>query len=216
MRIVTMATVAALGAAGILTASIAVGPHAARAASFNCNQAAAPSEFAICGDPQLSSLDSAIGVAYAQRLAQEPALRQVQRAWLKARDVGCGHDRACLKRFITAQLGWLRSVAETPTALPTLEGSCALTTISNVGTRLDGMPGSGSAVNMANGADQVSYDTIAAIDRSRPGDPVLVCLVSLPRNCPAGDDRGKIYAAANLRTLGAWSDADSEHMCGGA
>ena len=45
---------------------------------------------------------------------------------------------------------------------------------------------------------------------------VLVCLVALPQDCPPGDDRGKTYAAANLRTLGAWSAADSEHMCGGA
>ncbi len=216
MRIVTVATVAALGAAGILSASIAVSPRAARAASFNCNQAAAPSEFAICGDPQLSSLDSAIGVAYDQRLAQDPSIRQIQRGWLKARNVGCGKDRTCLRLLLTDELGWLRSGLRLSPALPTRIGACSVTTITQVATRLDGVAGSGSDTAEANGAMEVSYDQIPAADGARRGDPALVCLVGLPSNCPPGDDRGKTYAVADLRTLGAWAAPDSEHMCGGA
>ena len=41
-------------------------------------------------------------------------------------------------------------------------------------------PGSGSAIEFANGGYQVSYDQIAAVDRSRPGEPVKICLVSMP------------------------------------
>src|ERR1700677_2705762 len=168
MRIVTMASVAVLGIASVLSASVALGPHsAARAASFNCNQAAAPSEFAICGDPQLSSLDSQIGVAYDQRLARDPSIRQTQRGWLKARNVGCGKDRTCLRLLMTDELGWLRSGLRLSPALPTYVGACSLTTVTQVTTRLDGIAGSGSDVREANGAAEVSYDQIPASDASR-------------------------------------------------
>ena len=217
MRIITASTVAVIGFASILAAAAAIAPHgAARAASFNCNQAAAPAEFAICGDPQLSQLDSAIGVAYGQRLALDPSIRQIQRGWLKARNIGCGKDRDCLRRLMNYELGWLRSGGRPTTALPKSVGVCSLTTVSRVGSRLEGDPGSGSAIEEANGAMQISYDEIAAVNASRRGDPTLVCLVGLPSDCPPGDDRGKTYAAANLRTLGAWTAADAEHMCGGA
>jgi uncharacterized protein len=217
MRIRTLVAVPALLATGLLISVASTAPHgAARAASFNCNEAAAPSEFAICGDPQLSELDSAIGVAYAQRLAQEPSIRQIQRGWLKARNVGCGKDRACLRLLLTDELGWLRSGLRLPPTLPTRVGACSLSTMTQVATRLDGVAGSGSDTREANGAAQVSYDQIPAADASRIGDPALVCLVGLPGNCPPGDDRGKTYAVADLRTLGAWAAPDSEHMCGGA
>lgn len=209
-----------------LVSAFAVGPAlpggGAHAASFDCARAGNPTEAAICADPGLSALDSAMAAAYAQRLALDPSVRQIQRAWLADRNVGCGHDASCLSKLMTAQLAWLRSGAAAPSALPTREGACALTGVKQVTTRLqDGstgqeIPGSGSAVQESDGGYQVSYDTVPAIQASRRGDPVLVCLVSLPQNCPAGDDRGKVYAVGNLRTLGAWSEPDAEHMCGGA
>jgi uncharacterized protein YecT (DUF1311 family) len=217
MRIRNLAALPALLATGLLISVASTSPHgSARAASFNCNQAAAPSEFAICGDPQLSSLDSAIGVAYDQRLAQDPSIRQIQRGWLKARNAGCGKDRTCLRLLMTDELGWLRSGLRLSPALPTQVGACSVTTITQVASRLDGIAGSGSNVAEANGAMEVSYDQIPAADGARRGDPALVCLVSLPTNCPPGDDRGKTYAVADLRTLGGWAAPDSEHMCGGA
>jgi hypothetical protein len=106
--------------------------------------------------------------------------------------------------------------------LPTQVGQCANTTIKDVTTRLqDGstnkpIPGSGSAVDFANGGYQVSYDTIDAISQSRAGDPVTMCLVSIPKGCPPGDKRGLTYKTTNLRTHGTWTLPDSEHMCGGA
>src|ERR1700681_3777412 len=80
--------------------------------------------------------------------------------------------------------------------LPTQIGQCTSTTIKEVTTRLqDGatnkpIPGSGSAVEFVNGGYQVSYDTIAVITQSRSGDPVTMCLVSIPQGCPPGDKRG--------------------------
>jgi hypothetical protein len=101
-------------------------------------------------------------------------------------------------------------------ALPTRVGDCVNTAIKSVETRLEGATDSGSAVSCTNGGYQVGYDTVPAIEQSRRGDPARMCLVSIPKNCPKGDDRGKVYRTTNLRTHQSWSLADSEHMCGGA
>ena len=101
-------------------------------------------------------------------------------------------------------------------------GTCVRTTISHVGQRLeDGanhrvIPDSGSAVDFANGLGQVSYDQVPAVNQSRRGDPVFVCLMRLPDHCPPGDVRGKLYTTTNLRTEDSWTLPDSEHVCGGA
>jgi hypothetical protein len=106
--------------------------------------------------------------------------------------------------------------------LPTQIGQCTNTTIKDVTTRLvDGgtnkpIPGSGSAIDFANGGYQVSYDTIPEITQSRAGDAVTMCLVSIPRGCPPGDKRGITYKTTNLRTHSSWTLPDAEHMCGGA
>jgi hypothetical protein len=106
--------------------------------------------------------------------------------------------------------------------VPHRVGQCVTTTIRTVSQRLeDGvthrvMRGSGSAVDFANGLYQVSYDQVGAVNRSRRGDPARVCLAALPTDCPAGDDRGKVYRTTNLRTRQSWSLPDSEHGCGGA
>ena len=101
-------------------------------------------------------------------------------------------------------------------------GTCVRTTIREVTQRLeDGVthrviPDSGSAVEFANGLYQVSYEQVPAVNQSRRGDPVFVCLMSLPTDCPPGDDRGKLYTTTNLRTEESWTLPDSEHGCGGA
>ncbi|HMG46441.1 MAG TPA: hypothetical protein VK614_03165 [Allosphingosinicella sp.] len=105
---------------------------------------------------------------------------------------------------------------------PVRPGTCAYTHVRQVTQRLeDGVthrviPDSGSAVTMANGVYQVSYDQVGAVNRSRRGDPVWTCLVKLPQNCPPGDDRGKLYTTTNLRTEESWTLPDAEHGCGGA
>ncbi len=107
-------------------------------------------------------------------------------------------------------------------SLPKQIGVCALTTIKAVETRLiDGsnnkpIAGSGSAVRFANGGYQVSYDTVPAVEQSKPGDLVRICLVSIPKDCPKGDTRGREYRTTNMRTYQTWRLPDSEHSCGGA
>ena len=94
--------------------------------------------------------------------------------------------------------------------------ACQDTTIATLGSRLEGVPDSGSAVAYANGQRQVSYEIVPQLQRSRPGDPVRLCLVERPKGCPPGDTRGSRYAATNLRTADRWSLYDSQHRCGGA
>jgi hypothetical protein len=105
-------------------------------------------------------------------------------------------------------------------AVPQREASCARTQIKSTGERLtDGVrpiAGSGSAVAFADGVALVSYGEVAAIQQSRAGDQVILCLIAIPRGCPAGDNRGRIYTATNLRLMTSWTLADSEHSCGGA
>ncbi len=100
--------------------------------------------------------------------------------------------------------------------LPAKVGQCVTTTVKAIGTRLQGVAGSGSAISYSDGLSQVSYDTVPGIVGSKAGDKVTLCLFMLPVNCPKGDDRGKMYKAANLRTKQTWLEADSEHSCGGA
>jgi hypothetical protein len=100
--------------------------------------------------------------------------------------------------------------------LPIRVGTCVSTTIKSIETRLQGVPGSGSAVSFENGGYQVSYDKVSAIEHSKVGDSVRMCLVSIPSDCPKGDERGRVYRTTNLRTHQTWKLPDSEHMCGGA
>ena len=95
-------------------------------------------------------------------------------------------------------------------------GACKETRIAGLGPRLEGVPESGSSVAYANGLRQTSYDVAPALQRSRIGDAVRLCLVSRPKGCPKGDDRGSKYAATNLRTSESWTLYDSQHRCGGA
>ena len=105
--------------------------------------------------------------------------------------------------------------------IPTRIGECAMTEVEWVGTRLEDendqpIEDSGSAVRLRNGVYGVSYEQQPAVDRSRIGDPVRTCLVSIPEDCPPGDDRGREYHTTNLRTNQEWTLPDAEHFCGGA
>ncbi|MFO1371519.1 MAG: hypothetical protein U1F42_03695 [Candidatus Competibacteraceae bacterium] len=112
----------------------------------------------------------------------------------------------------------LKSWAESP---PTRIGQCAETSVVKVATRLveannQPVPGSGTVVQFTNGVNLVSYETVPQAEASRPGDKVTMCLKSVPKNCPPGDNRGKFYTVTNMRTKKVFTLPDSQHMCGGA
>ena len=110
----------------------------------------------------------------------------------------------------------------TAAPLPVQVGQCSNTSIKWVGNRLEdgqthqSLAGSGSAITFTNGGYQVSYDRVAAIEKSRPKDTVKLCLQSIPHSCPPGDHRGMIYQTLNYRTGKSWTLPDSQHSCGGA
>ena len=99
---------------------------------------------------------------------------------------------------------------------PTVPGQCVATTIAKLSHRFDDDPGSGSYVEYATGTIGVEYDEIPEVGRAKVGDKVELCLVSLPEDCPPGDERGKVYTTTNKRTGKSWTQADSSHLCGGA
>lgn len=127
--------------------------------------------------------------------------------------------RGCLLLLLTSIFTLSITIIALPTKadnLPIQVGDCSDTIIKSVETRLMNTPGSGSAVSFENGGYQVDYDTVPAIEQSKPGDPVRICLVSIPRDCPKGDNRGRVYQTTNLRTHQSWTLGNSEHVCGGA
>ncbi|MBO0902282.1 lysozyme inhibitor LprI family protein [Jiella sonneratiae] len=228
--------------AGLLAAVVAAGPAAA--ASFDCRKAATPAEKIVCGDLLLSELDGRLGKAYAAvtkagDFADEAkgTARNFQAVRAK-----CGSDKGCI---LAAYVGVLQSLqnlgapnaapgsvsAQTIAAgdaprsgkLPQSIGACVTTTIAGIHPRLgDGSPPKdadydfGTGVEYDNGGYGVSYEREAALLRSKPGDTVVMCLVSIPHDCPPGDERGRFYLATNQRTGESWTLPDSQHMCGGA
>jgi hypothetical protein len=109
--------------------------------------------------------------------------------------------------------------------LPTEIGHCTMTKITEITTRFGGKLGPtrpavgedhGTVVSYENKLVGISYGYEEGAAKSRVGDEVLVCLVSIPQDCPPGDDRGRVYSGTNLRTKSSWQLPDSQHMCGGA
>ena len=127
--------------------------------------------------------------------------------------------------MVSKSLGWVLigtlilagQVAPAYSASPPKRvGECVETRVKTVENRLQNTPDSGSAITFVNGGAQVSYDQVPEVDRSRPGDRVTMCLVSIPKDCPPGDRRGRQYRTINRRTGQSWTLPDAEHMCGGA
>lgn len=224
-----------------LLAGLAASPALAQGPSFDCDDATTADEIAICGDAQLSQLDRLAALAYeeARRAGGKSAARAAAREGLAARSE-CGSDSDCImaaqvdliRRFqdLGASVslpawaenggGFSEGGPESAGGLPTGIGECAKTVIAEITSRfqadINADPNDGSAVQFENGGHQVSYEKEGALVRSRVGDPVMMCLIEIPQDCPPGDDRGRIYTTTNLRTGEAWSLPDSQHSCGGA
>ena len=106
--------------------------------------------------------------------------------------------------------------------MPKKVGDCAVTHIAAITTRfgepLDGRRserGQRHRISPMGAAGLLRYGQ-ARSTMPRSGDPVVMCLMSIPRDCPKGDDRGRVYYGLDVRTGGTWSLPDSQHMCGGA
>ncbi len=212
--------------------------------SFDCSRAASADEQAICANEQLSRLDVMISMAYAQFTPTFADKRAIGRALLADRHA-CGSDQACIAAvevnaletygnyvpwadaYVQALIG--EKAAELSATLPRNQdqalpqhiGDCALTHIDELITRFgDPLRGAdanaGSGVVFTDGGTQISYDVVDALETAQRGDPVVLCLVSIPRDCPANDARGRIYYALDAHSGDTWQLPDSEHSCGGA
>ena len=160
--------------------------------------------------------DRAIDDIYRRLLLHTPAdgratIRQEQRDWLHKRNA-CA-QRSCLEVSLEAREQALRSdldsLDRTLRADVSHVGQCEATRIGFIGPRLTPVEGEqpdGASVGYADGVWQVSYEREPEVLKSRVDDPVRVCLVSKPRNCPPGDDRGRVYSVQNLRTPSAPCD----------
>ena len=227
----------------LLLAALVAFARPGNAASFNCAAASTPDERAVCANASLSELDSAAGAAYSQATAMAGAtdIKPLALDFLAQRRA-CGSGDACIMASYLAVLNayssrgakvgippWANAMAisggsaPASRSLPRSVGQCVQTSVTSVTPRLD--PGhrptsadfdSGTAINFANGGYQVSYEREQPLLQSRPGDAAVLCLIEIPRHCPPGDARGRIYAASNLRTGMSWTLPDSEHGCGGA
>ena len=101
-------------------------------------------------------------------------------------------------------------------SIPTRVGQCANSKVDKVGTRLEGVAGSGTDIYFSNGISLISYDTVLEAEESKTGDKVKICLKSIPKNCPPNDVRGRVYNVTNMRTKKKFTLPDSQHQCGGA
>ncbi len=123
--------------------------------------------------------------------------------------------------FLSVLIGASAHAATPNDPLPTGILTCGGGVIAQIGPRLEGDTKfeTGASVRLNNDGVTVAYQgdpSLTAIKHSKVGDHVLVCLVFVPKNCPAGDTRGKQYTITNLRTLESWTLPDSQHSCGGA
>lgn len=210
---------------------------ASMAASFDCAKATTLVETAICTDSELSNLDDSLALLYSQALRQSsPAsqLKESQRAWLKQRNK-CKAE-GCLTNAYRERITELRTLTASRPAkssgLPVRPGDCVTTRIVDKNTRFEGVTpgetGGEISVSLANGiglyltsiphlSSEANADAYMArtLDFAK-GDKVSLCLISLPEDCPPGDDRGKIYAVNNLKNQMSFTGVDAWHLCGGA
>jgi hypothetical protein len=107
--------------------------------------------------------------------------------------------------------------------LPGKVGECADTTITSITDRFgadltppDSKKGAdkGTIVRFSNSGVQVSSEKERAIARSQIFDKVNMCLVAVPKDCPAGDIRGRVYKTTNLRTGESWNLPNDVRGCG--
>jgi uncharacterized protein len=101
MTNMTKMTLVALGAS--LLASTAT------AASFNCSNAATPTEKAICGDKYLSKLDGQMGTIY-KKASTHANIKHEQHDWINHRNRNCGADEDCLYNMTKKRISSLKHI----------------------------------------------------------------------------------------------------------
>lgn len=211
--------------------------------SFDCAKAQAPDEKAICASPELSKLDSLVAAEFATFQATFQPREKVARELLESRQA-CGDEFACIAAAQLNALDTYGGDADPYTDMltkliakkaeqvgtseegfskspPQKLAQCEKTRIKELTTRFgrplaDAVPDTGIFIEYDNGGYIYDYDRDSSFDGTAKGQPVVLCLMSIPRDCPTGDDRGRVYYTLDLVTRQSWISGDSEHGCGGA
>lgn len=191
--------------------------------SFDCNKAKSYSEILVCSNTELSYKDNLIAALYRNFLVgdskienQNHQIKQSQIFWIKSRNK-CNNQN-CVGDTYNSRISELKSqIAYKPTnETKKVLGACFLDKIKSIEPRLNnGSFDSGVFSDYESGTRAVSYDAQSEVIKSRPGDNIIVCLKSLPDNCPVGDERGAVYFTHNLRTGENWVLPADSHSCGG-
>jgi uncharacterized protein len=210
--------------------------------SFDCDRATTPDEKAICDVGTLSQIDSMVASAYRTYKPQFQSKRSVARRLLQDRR-SCGSDKVCIasaqlsalntyggnepwvQNYVVAEISARaaaigRKGSSQSSGMPAFPGDCVKTLIKEITTRFEEPISyenqeAGTSVQYSNDGYVFSYDRGAAFYNARAGQPVVMCLLSSPYDCPDGDDRGRMYYTFNLATKGEWILPDAQHMCGG-
>jgi uncharacterized protein len=207
----------------ILTSTSAV-----QAVSFDCAKATTAVEKMICDDEKLSKLDDALDSVYRESITVSSDIAPIkkgQMSWLKKRNA-C-KDKKCIKKLYNKRTAELRKL----NPLPKRIGSCIDVKIISKNTRFEDavagevggevyviVEGVGlyvqSVPHLIEGENTDKY--MFTTDDFSKGDKVALCLKELPKDCPPGDDRGKVYKVTNFKNKKSFIGVDSWHLCGGA
>jgi uncharacterized protein YecT (DUF1311 family) len=224
--------------------SSAVGGEAQATPSFDCGKAVHAFETAICNNQDLAALDVELDKLYRSSPANSPE-RRAHRVWNNLRD-DCGSDVDCIFDLQMRSYFWMRGNPKLEPwlqeakkklkrrssqsrgggdlgwglHLPKTEEACTRTSFAVISDRFGGDPkdpkAAGTAALLSNGGYVVTYESDKVLIDSQPGDPVEMCLASIPVDCPPGDERGRWYDITNLRTHARTRLPDAQHACGGA
>lgn len=240
-RILRMVPLAYLLAVPLALASFTL--EARSDPSFDCSRASSEDERAICDDPKLAAIDVLVADAYRSFAPQFQPRKSVARHLLADRRA-CGGDTVCIAAAQFSALStygniepWVQNYVVSEVSarasqlangkqgaskrMPDQVGECVETRISNITTRF-GDPvdysnmDAGTSVEYANGGRVVSYDRGQGLFDAKAGQRAVLCLLTIPYDCPAGDDRGRLYYTLDVDTKGEWILTDTQHMCGGA
>ena len=90
-------------------------------------------------------------------------------------------------------------------------GECVRTRVGEIGAvpAAPGVP----AIRYVDGVVQAYDGGMLGHVKTRPGDPIQLCLVSFSRDCGENTLPGRTYATGNLRTGAAWTLPDIRSSC---
>lgn len=215
-------------------------PLISHATSFNCKKAESLVENVICSDKNLSKLDDTLASIFKDAMktsGNSTALRDEEVTWLSKRDA-C-QDKICIKVAYEERINELVSQAahqtykhNNPNNFPKTVGDCVETILMSKNTRFEGVVAgdTGGEVNVmfdneialyiqeiqdlpkSTNVDKYMYSTSDFAE----GDSMKLCLLALPKDCPKGDDRGKVYSVHSHKNNKTFTGVDAWHLCGGA